>query len=345
MPATIEKELITELKENLQDFDTIVLATYGFEPSFFEEIILDILQQKDAKRIIVLMDPKHYEDTFTRAKPARYAGVQYLIEPIFTRNIFHDKFIFMISEEGGRLFLGSTNMTEDGFIRNGELFTAIDYEQAKEKPVILTVFAEMRDYLVSLVQKGYLRSSKRKDEIIESMSTGWISKIPLSDDKYREAQIIGNLNDGILPQIKELLKGNDVEKIFVLSPFFDSKGDALSYLAENFSDKIEIYIQHDRVTNFPVSKVELLKAKGKQISVFDISFKNDPKRYIHAKMICFQTKNGTFCLTGSANTTLDGMLIDSSKGNMELCLLSFDQNPKAFDYVLKNTVIMSRHRC
>jgi len=333
MPITIQKEIITELKES-QDFDNVVVGTYGYSPNFFEDIILRIFQQKDAKRIMVLIDPQHYEDTF---QTARSAGVLYLMEPISHENLFHPKFIFMTAEDAARLLIGSANITENGFIRDGEVFTVIDYEQAKEYPIILSVFAEMRDFLISLTQNGYVRSEKHKEKILESLSVSWLSKAARSNNSYREIRILHNLNTGILPQLNHILKGNKVERIAILSPFFDSKGKVINYLASNFAGKIGLYIQPDRVCNFPVDTIKTLIRKGKEISVFSVSFKNAPNRFIHAKMILIETNKGNYCLTGSANATVDGLIVNSATGNVELCLLRYDKNKKSFEYLFNNS--------
>lgn len=124
--------------------------------------------------------------------------------------------------------------------------------------------------------------------------------------------------------------------------FFDSNGDLLSFLTDNLSNNLRLFIQPDRVRNLPVRKIRKLIRKGNEISVYNNRFKNDENRYIHAKIIIFETEHGSYCLTGSANATMSGLLRESKTGNVELCLLRHEKKRSYFDYLLQNDGLNQR---
>lgn len=339
MVSLVQKEIITELKECGEDFENIIAGTYSLKPQFFEEEILKIFQQKDAKRIMLMVDSRHYEETF---QAARKAGVMYLIEPISLKHDFHPKFILMSSEETGKLLVGSGNLTENGLIRDGEIFTLVDYDLVKEYPDILSVFAEMKDFLISLSERDFIRSSKHEEQILKSLDVPWLVDAEPSEADHRRIRLLHSVKRAILSQVKEILNDEEVTRIILTSPFFDLKGKVLRYLVDDFCDTIHLLIQPDRVHNFPIKTIKKLRREGSCISTYKIAFRNDINRFIHAKIAVFETEKGSYCLTGSANATSAGLLSTSRTGNVELCLLRYEKKRKSFDYVLMNNELESK---
>jgi len=333
MPSLVEQEIITELRESGEDFENIILGTYSLETRFFEEELLKVFQQKDAKRIVLMVDGRHYDETF---KAARNAGIMYLIEPVFLRADFHAKFLLMTSEETGKLLVGSANLTENGLTRSGEVFTFVDSDLAKEYPDILSVFAEMKDFLTALSKKRYIRSKNHEEQIINSLEVPWLADAEITEKRRRRIRLLHSIEKPILFQLKNMLDNDEVTKITITSPFFDLDGRVLDYLVDNFCNNIQIYIQPDYVQNFPVKKIKNLQKKENGTSTFRIAFKNDVNRYIHAKIILLETDKGCYCLSGSANATKAGLLSSAKIGNIELCLLRYEKQRKAFDYLLFN---------
>lgn len=331
MSNAVHKEFVSTLKEGDGDFENIIVGTYGFDSVFFEDIVLDIFESKDASTIITLVDGSHYENTF---REARSAGVSYFIEPISHR-LFHPKFILMTSESSGTLIISSANMTKNGLTEDGEIFTQIDYSDSTGDQTLKHLFWEMKGFLNGLVSKRYVRSDKHNECLLKALQVPWIDQVPVSANA-RSIRLLHNLDNAILPQIKEVLSGNDVETIRILSPFFDCDGKAIRYLSDNFSGKIDLYIQPDRACNVPIEVINSLAYREKRLKIFKINFKGSSNRYIHAKVILFETKNGVYCLTGSANCTNDALLLNSNEGNIELSLLRYEKDKEAFQYLLNN---------
>jgi len=333
MTSLVQKEIVAELKDSEKDFENVILGTYTLDTQFFEEAILRILQQKDARRIVVMTDSKSYKETF---RTARNAGVTYLIEPIKAAREFHPKFILMTSKEAGRIFIGSANLTENGFLRDGELFTHIDSDFSKEYPEVLSLFVDMKDFLLSLSEKGLIRSKRHREQIVKALGVPWLVDKKPTDRNRRRIRLLNSVERPILSQINEILEKEKIRKIILCAPFFDLNGAVLDYLAKNLCSTIQLYVQSDRVRNLPVNAIRKLIARGRRISTFTIAFRNDVNRYMHAKIIQFETNKGSYCLTGSANATSAGLLSNSRTGNVELCLLRFEEKKGSFDNLLFN---------
>ncbi len=340
MVSFSQKEIITEIKESGEEFENIIVGTYSLDSQFFEDEILKIFQQKDAKRIVLMIDSRYYPETFKKAKGV---GVSYQIEPIYLQNNFHPKFILMTSEETGKLFIGSGNLTENGMLRDGDVFSLIDYDLAEEYPDINLIFSEMKGFLLSLSENGNIRSGTHKNKILKAFEVPWYVDAQLPQKKRRSIQLLHSVRQPILSQLKRILGNDDVRKITIMSPFFDLKGKVLHDLINNFCDNIQLYIQPDRVSNFPLKAIKKIKEKQEaDISIFKASFESDINRFIHAKIFLFETDKGCYCLTGSANATFSGLLSRSGRGNVELCLLRYEKRKKSFDYLLKNNEINIR---
>ena len=332
MVSIIQKEFITELRESGDEFENIVIGTFSLEASFFEEIFLDILSKKDAKNIMVLVDRRNYEDTFGTAKEA---GRSYLIEPVKAFHRFHPKFILLTSEDSGKLFIGSGNITANGVMRNGEIFSLIDLDLSRENPEIINVLKDMKGFFSALSSNNLLASLSHREKVESSLSYAWLAEHEIEPNKGK-IKLLHSVEHSILSQLKKVLDEEEVNRITIASPFFDSRGKLLTFLTANFSDKIRLLVQPDAVRNLPVERIRDLNRKGNQISVYKTWFKNDESRYMHAKIIIFETENGTYCLTGSANATVSGLLSSSKAGNIELCLLRHEKKRSYFDYLLQN---------
>lgn len=334
-----QKELLTELKEIGDEFENIVLGTYSLQPQFFEDVVLNILQQKDAKNVLVMVDGRHYIETF---KSAKEAGVTYLIEPIIMNYDFHSKFILLTSEDSGKLFVQSCNVTENGFMRNGDVFSLVDSDLSYDYPETIFVFQELKEFFSSLSSKQLISCTHHQKKILNSLDYPWLENAKLPEKSQLPIRLLHSVNKPILHQLQDQLSDEEIEQIVIVSPFFDLKGKVLRYLTTNFSKNIQLYIQPDRVQNLPIKTIKALERKGNNISVYKLSFNDDVNRYLHAKILIFKTKYGSYCLTGSANATVAGLLSNSATGNIELSLLRYENKKSYFDYLIKNNSLSSK---
>jgi len=322
--------LIEELREAREEYSTILIMTYEFDPVFFENKILPVFQ--DAQSVIVLVDSRVYADTF---KDSKLAGTHYLLEPVFLKNIFHPKVILLLSEKLGRLIVGSSNLTERGFTSNAEIVSVFDFDIEDEDLDALQVFTDFRDFLKEFVGKGFVKSKMHRKKIVQALEqTPWLSD-KVVDTVSRKVRLLNNLKEPILSQLNDLVKER-VQEVFIVSPFFDPKAKVLEFVATNICKDLKLVVQPERVVNFPMKETRrFIKSSKASLATFEPIFR-EKERYLHAKIMIFKTKKSSYCLTGSANFTVAGLLCNALTGNIETCVLRKEARPDYFDYILKN---------
>lgn len=216
MVSLSQKELITELRESDDDFENIVIGTFSLGTEFFEDTLLDILRKKDAKNIMVLVDRGNYEETFGTAKEA---GVSYLLEPVTAFHRFHPKFILLTSENSGKLFIGSGNITQNGVMRDGDVFSLIDTDSSKDNPEIISVFNDMKGFFKALSSNNLIASANHRKKVQRSLNYEWLGdhKTGSTEGKIK---LLHSIELSILSQIEKILENEKITRITIASPFF-----------------------------------------------------------------------------------------------------------------------------
>ena len=296
-------------------FSTGVFLTYGADLAFFEEAILPKLWQEWCRNIIVFMDADRYKETtgFLRGS-IFWAGRRYILVPIAIGpyQSFHPKLYLLIGHERGRLLIGSGNLNFNGIGNNREVFTCLDW--TPEDPEYQTLFSEAWKTINEVVhQWNHSHEALRSLQKAEAVSE-WI-KNPLP----READIglIHPLEKSLLDQSKELMIGEDVKRITIVSPFLDDDAQTLGNLNESFKpSEIRLILQENR-TMGNMESLKKLVGEGVPLQVYK---HRDSNRYLHAKVYSFETKKDVLVLTGSANCTRAAWSYPVQKGNFELGL-------------------------
>src|SRR3954469_24887960 len=105
------------------------LATYQFDPDFFERRLLGCSALQKARRIVVFVDRSEWLALLRRDIHARYVNRRYLVVPVQqSSGSFHPKLVLLLSESGGRVLCGSNNLTRAGCSSNLELLNAVCFE-------------------------------------------------------------------------------------------------------------------------------------------------------------------------------------------------------------------------
>lgn len=335
-------EMLTDLKQGSMEYKHVILGTYDFDVTFFEDRILPILQQRDAENILVLTDKAEYEKKFA---DFRRAGIDYFIDYCRCAQIFHPKFMLLIWPTGAKLVIGSANLTDNGWTTSGELLVNVEYDTDKQDYESASVLAQMKDYLNRLVEKQLLRSTKHKQKLIEALND-LDSLVSSSLQPLRTAEksqiakyiLLHNIEKPILAQLTDVIKDERIASARILSPFFDPEGRILGEIMDLGCRDLEIIIQRDKVVGFPKEKMMKLKNERMKVKVSSIRFNavEEQRRYIHAKLLLLRTTKRSYCLTGSANATAAALLSTVEKGNAELCFLRIENDRNYFDYLLNS---------
>ena len=349
-------QLLQEIGRDKRNIYGAILTTYPFDPLFFEGMIRRILLQKNCRRnIVVLLDSSKYDLTMSPeiSKTLRFVGRDYSLAPIRLggMRVFHPKIFYFASPVRVKAFVGSANLTLQGFASNAELVTTFECEKADTKIDDGEILKEIRDFLSMLLTGRWSQSigeqaRSKIERIIESCN--WLDKkIKMRASRDRTTWFLHNLDESILQQVGriiEIIEGKpNVSELLVIAPFFGEDNAVLEQLDKIFNPPvINVFIQKGK-TSVPFEQLDKWVKQRKNVA-FLVSKKQE--RNIHGKMFLFKMKNGhSYCLSGSANASMSALLASTEKrGNIEACILRFSKTPEYFDYLLKDVVLSSYQR-
>lgn len=314
-------DLIEEFTEIQNNNDYIVLTTYCFDPFFFDVFLLNKLQANNpASEIVLLVDAVQYEKSYDRF--TKDTGRKYHLVPIFMNNgVFHPKFFLFLSESEKKLtlYVGSGNVTLPGFTRNAELVSKIEYSLTENQNV-----GKILEILKGLVNKNFVNEQKPL-EILQEVTTTIISNTSNAKDELG-CSILHNLEEPILLQLLNKLKGKKFKELFMLAPFLSQKPQVLEELVNNVSvEKVVLALQKNNHNLNDVSSYrKLLSAKGISFEMREAKFE-EPERRFHSKILHLDGSE-QYLLVGSPNITNYALLETTENGNFECAVLY--NNPK-----------------
>lgn len=317
-------------------FHSAVLTTFSMDILHFDNFLLNLLFRKKICSINAFVDINQMAEAMEWVSPSfvGHAGKKYSLTNIEARGAFHPKINFFVGDDAVMALIGSGNLTVAGQGKNHEVFTGfmIDQNDDCQRPLI----EECWQYIMSVAKKGTDFDRQRiLHEIPEYCSL-------LSNDIQVQPHLVHRVKDGldaallyndnssgILKQVSHIVPMEDVQKITVVSPFFDEQGTTLISLAQLCPNaKIDVLLQ--RNCQLPPSKME----KHDRILFYDFDNTTRGKknfktyqRIVHAKIFHFKTAEKEYCLIGSANATIAGMGTDNNRGvNEEMCVLYISES-------------------
>jgi len=316
--------------ENSSDFHTCVILSYGADLAFYEDLVLRPLWVRNCRYHLVFIDAQRYRD-LTRQQPegANLIGRHYVVVPVdlgFLQS-FHSKLILLLGDNGGRLLVGSGNLTFSGYGSNLEVYTLIDY--SKNDPDALFLFQQAWEMILSL-QKKY-GHSQQVDQILNNAANRfiWLRNQSLQSE---ETWLLHTLEAPLLDQICQVLSIDTIRKATIISPFLDGEGRAVREIHHRLKpDQITLIVQNQKAVANPKS-LERICADGIPISLHLVN--NDEPRYLHAKVYILEGERYNWVITGSANCTSAALLKTTSQGNFETVLIRKSEKSRDFTYLL-----------
>ncbi len=303
-----------------QDFHSSVFLTYGADLAFFENAILPTLWDKGCRRNLIIMDAERYADTLNDLRGGvSKIGQRYLVVPIRLGRFqsFHPKQILLLGTERARLLVGSGNLTFTGYGHNHEVFTCVDW--TPDQPEWEYLCIQAWQVIGTIMQKwGHVKEARNMVQRIEQLSP-WLTHNLVSSSP--EIQLFHSLDEPLLQQIDRALAGEAIRKITVFAPFLDERAAAVNALYDYFHPKtVRLVLQDHHAVGNTVALEKLLKS-GKWLKIHHFQQADDDQRYLHAKIYIFETANGVYAVTGSANCSQGALLSTSADGNVEIVFL------------------------
>jgi hypothetical protein len=289
-----------------------LVASYEFDPIFFERRVLRKTGFARADKILVLMDAGRYADLLSGTLPASGFNRRYLVVPIERRPYaFHPKLYLLAGERRVVGIVGSSNCTGAGLAHNMELcsvFSAAAPEkslsdaQAMLGQIFRTIgsFATEAPHLKDIVEREFFAPLRERH--------GWLAE---SEEKGT-IELLHSHETPLWPEVTARLRGKNVKRVGIVSPFYDRDLTLIKLLRTTWPEAaLSIYAQPKYAT---LEGTKLSAVFGKKDRLFAVT--PPTGRRLHAKLFAFETSKETFWLTGSPNATLDAL----KGGNTETAL-------------------------
>ena len=312
-------------------FHSAVLSTYAIDLVHFDRHMLNVLRRKQICSVNIFADFDQLVKAVEFANPlfVDSVGKDYSIVGIECIGAFHPKINFFVGDDAVLVVLGTGNLTVPGHGKNHEAFTGfmIDGTDETQRPLIEECWRYLTQFASQCSKFEKNRILHELPDNCRYLDNNYHLSPHQLHDVYNELQAALLYNDessSILSQIANIVPLDKVEKVTIVSPFFDEKGESLVTFSELCPKaKIEILMQEG--CSLPPCKMPDIKSiafynfnetsRGKTaLSIYD--------RQLHAKIFHFKSADTEYCLVGSANATLAGLgTIDKRGINDEFCVL------------------------
>lgn len=294
-------------------FHSAFMTTYAFGTLAFEDIPFPKLRGAGCRNIVVLADHAMVNQAFSDYGPPRYAGSSYHLVKARAPSAFHPKMTLMIGETKGRLIVGSANLTALGLGGNKEQVASVAYSE--DHPQHAVLFKSALGYLRRYVPEDDPWFEVSLQRAIRS--TPWLAESGLGEpflgDGTAELNLLFDRPEiNLLSQITASIGGDPVERLVVISPYWDAKLEGLSRLRAALGNPAtDILIEND-LDGFPTTEL----SKFSDVSLFDVS-PHAEGRFLHAKLIIAQGHAWDHVVSGSMNCTFPALMGPSMNGNAE----------------------------
>ena len=334
----IEHHIFTDIPSGGKNgkFHSAVLTTYAVDLIHFDRHLINMLHRKQICSINILVDANQLEKEMEYVDPRFMNGIgkEYCIQGISSKGAFHPKINFFVGDDSVLVLLGTGNLTVAGHGKNHEAFTGlmVDSNNDTHRPLI----EECWRYIYRFSnQFGSFDKNRILREIPENCTI-------LSPEYHVVPHRLCNVQNGLyaallynddlssyLKQITDIVPLQEVQKVTVVSPFFDEKGESLETFAELCPNaKVDVLIHkecslppcqmpdNNRICFYDFKET----ARGKiNFKVYD--------RQLHAKLFHFKTADKEYCVIGSANATISGLgTIKNSGINDEFGIIYVSSN-------------------
>lgn len=299
-------------------YHTSILTTFGIDFDAYENIVLPRLRGAGCRNNIVIPDARMLTHALTGASTLPdYAGKLYTVTGATARQVFHPKLFLQIGRKGGRIVVGSANLTSSGLAGNLELVGMIGCgeEDSAEQRIVAAAW----QYLTRFV--GHEQEALRGQQDWMLARAPWLRQAIASSDKMGLADqtdaafLATGSETGIGQRFTDLID-LPVRRLIVMSPYWDMGLTALTYLNDRLSPEEVSVVIDPAVVQFPKDATSALPS----MKLYRRNGFRDG-RFIHAKTIIAQTEEADHVLFGSANCTVAALGREGYAGdNEEVCL-------------------------
>ena len=303
-----------EAAPSISDFITMrawkhaLFTTYALSLSYFESEILPPLVRGGCSDVWLIADAEGYRSSLLERRSMRVGQEYRLIPAALPNGVFHAKSIYLGSDDGDFLLVGSGNLTFAGHGRNLEIFEALSPDSAA------SAFVDFADYLEALGSRPDI-SFARTEWIDEFATRSRFASARGADDNSQPVRLVHSLNQPILDQLPDMLSSfGSCSGATVMSPYHDPNGLAVRRLSEALGGiRVSVAVTDPDRSPFPF--------KDATAWPFEVSAARpdiEDTRFAHAKLYEFHCEDQTVLLTGSINATRKAL---TTTDNVEIGVL------------------------
>ncbi|TAZ83292.1 hypothetical protein ELH72_08465 [Rhizobium ruizarguesonis] len=299
-------------------YHSAISTTFAIEFAAFEEAMLPQLMASGATNILVIADERMASMSLSDGSrlPSQLGRDYALASPPIADGLFHPKIILQVGRKGGRLFVGSANVTAAGLAGNAEAVIEIECgdEPSPEGEIVRAAWSYLQAVALDRSKSATDAINWTKDRAPWLREEGEARPVTL-DDGTVMAFLTNGGAAGIGQQFLDLVGDAPVEELVVVSPYWDEELSALKFLQRRLqAENISILLDIENV-RFPVGAVRPPEVEFSQLP------RKLTGRFAHAKIFIASTKEHDHVLVGSANCTGAALgTLGQSKSNAEACI-------------------------
>ncbi len=298
------------------NYPVTIFLTYSFDPLFFERIPLADLKIGGSRRVLIAADAGEVAKAMHRdIGQIAHLGRRYALAETTGVGTFHPKLIARLSASGGRIWVGSGNLTFTGWGGNRELATSWPVGPGEEDD------GSWLNEVLGAVS-GLTRSTTFADQLREiRREIPWLAAKLAPSSKH--STLIGAPTQPLARQLADRWVGRRFEELRLCTGSSDVDGAFLSWAHRTFGIKrATLYLNPAYASFDPVRLAKL---------PFDVRIiAASPNKRLHAKFYWFSGPDGDAAIVGSPNCSAAAWLA----GNVELVVIYDDAKADDFKSVL-----------
>lgn len=297
-------------------FPHALFLTYAFDPLFFERVPLRDLERGGSRDIVIAADAGQLRGAMQQSlEQLVHLGRSYVLAEAATAKTFHPKLIVRLSPIGGRVWVGSGNLTYTGWGGNQEMATAWSVgPQHEDRGGWLSA---LLDAVADVVRSATFAA---QIETIRA-SVPWLSAEAATPSL--PSVLFSTPTRPLGPQLAARWSGRKFGELKLCTGSTDTEGAFLLWAHRTFGVRRATICLSPPFAAFDPRKLEMLPLEVRIV-------KASPEQLMHAKFYWFSGPEGTAAVMGSANCSAAAWLAGGGHGNIEL-VVPYD-TPRETDF-------------
>ena len=289
-----------------REFPVTIFLTYSFDPLFFERVPLTDLEKGGSRRVLIVADAGQVQEAMGHCLgQLAYLGRRYVLAETVSARTFHPKLIARLSAAGGRVWVGSGNLTYPGWGGHQELGVTWSIGPKEDDRGFWL------DPLLTAVGAA-VRSSVFEDQVeIIRETIDWLTAP--ANITQTSPILFGTPNRPLAPQLADRWKNRRFDELKLCTGSTDKDGAFLRWAHQTFGVKRAIVCVSPAYASFDATRLKKLPIDVQIVKPKD-------GQMMHAKFFWFSGAQGCAAIAGSANCSAAAWLAGNGFGNFELVI-------------------------